>query len=94
MPTIGETKQFAYICNMLIPDIQSFFANIYRFWMREIKQPGMIVIEHTGRGQEPHRPKAVFALTYRSDLFGDEHSLISSPFQIYNHALLCVHIIC
>lgn len=94
MPTISEAKQFAYIRNMPVLDIQSLDTNVYRFRMREIKQPGVIVIEHTGRRREPHHSKTVSILAYRSDLFGDEHSLISSPFQIYNHALLGVHIIC
>ena len=93
MPAIGEAKQLAYICYMLIPDIQSLFTHIYRFRMREIKQSGVIIIKHTGRGQEPHRPKAVFVLAYRSDLFGDEHSLVIASLQIYNHTLLCVHTI-
>ena len=93
MPTISEAKQLAYIRNMSVLDIQSLFTNIYRFRTREIKQPGVIIIEHTGRRQEPHRPKAVFVFAYRSDLFSDEHPIITASLQIYNHALLCVHII-
>jgi hypothetical protein len=91
MPTISEAKQLAYVRNMLVPDIQTFFQKIYRFRMREIKQPGVIVIEHTGRGREPHRPKPVFVLAYRSDLFGDELPLVIASLQIYYHALLHIH---
>ena len=94
MSAIGETKQLTYIRNMPVFDIQSLFAQIYRFRMREIKQPGVIVIEHAVRGQEPHCQKAFLVLAYRGNLFGDEHPLVTSPLQIYNHVLLCVHIIC
>ena len=45
--------------------------------MYPVKQSRMVIIEHMRRRREPHRPKSLLVLAYRSNLFGNKHPFIT-----------------